>query len=69
MSCIGTQNQEGAKIMQSGSIDELVVWLYIMAAFVGFAIVAAITILVVCFLIYLVKGVHVKDWIEEKFPS
>lgn len=43
--------------------------LYILLYGLGFVIITFLLIIVVSLIVYLKKGVHVKDWFEEKFPT
>lgn len=56
-------------MIEQNSIDELLAWFYIFGVWGAAAITAVVIGLVVSFIVYLNTGVHVKDWIEEKFPN
>lgn len=55
--------------MTEYQMDTLITWLYILFAGLGFMTVVFVAIIITSFAIYLKTGVHVLEWIEEKFPS
>lgn len=69
MNCIGIQLQEGEIKMSEHQVDELITWLYILFAGLGFMTIVFVLVILTSLVIYIKTGVHIREWIEEKFPT
>lgn len=43
--------------------------LYILLYGLGFVVITLLLVIIVSLIVYIKTGVHVKDWLEEKFPT